>query len=236
MRPPKRPRSPDLDRLLDEDVADGTALAQVLAAARAPGCADELVGLSSAMSAFASATRQLSRSPVGHRAAPARAVTTRSLLAKTVAAIGGVTLAGGVAYAATTVGFMGVGGGADHPPALHSTGPAHTGDTDRSTESSPFGSVVPGAATPATGQTPAKTTAAAPSHAIENPPSGKAQPDRTEPSHPTQSAHPTHPPSPTHPAPSSAVTPPAAGRTSRPTHPPTPPRRAPSTRPSGPRG
>ncbi|WP_409451262.1 hypothetical protein [Jatrophihabitans sp.] len=231
MRRPNRPRSADLDRLLDEDVSDGTALAQLLAAARAPGAANELVGLSTAMSAFASANRELPRSPVSHRAAPRRALTTRSLLAKTVAAVGGVTLAGGVAYAATTVGFMGLGGGSDHPPALHSTSPGHGGDQDRSGGSSPFGSTAPGAAT-ATGATPARTHAATPSHGVGKPASSKTR--RPGPTRPTQSVHSTHA-SPTRPAPSSDVTPPAPGRTSHPTHSPTPSHRAPATRPPAPR-
>jgi hypothetical protein len=229
MRRPNRPRSADLDRLLEEDVSDGTALAQVLAAARAPGAANELVGLSTAMSAFASAYRQLPRSPVSHRAAPRRALTTRSLLAKTVAAVGGVTLAGGVAYAATTVGFMGIGGGSDHPPALHSTSPGHGGDQDRGSGSSPFGSTAPGAATDTT---PARTHAATPSHAVGNPASGKTH--RPDPTRPTQSVRSTHA-SPTRPAPSSDVTPPAPGRTRHPTHSPTPSHRVPSTHPPAPR-
>jgi hypothetical protein len=221
MRRPNRGRSAALDRLLDGDVADGTALAEVLAAARAPGSADELAGLSGAMSAFVTATRQLPRPPVGHRAAPRRALTAGGLLAKTVAAVGGVALAGGVAYAATTAGFIGIGGGSHHPPAFHTTTPGHSGEHDRNTGSSPFGSTGPGSAANPNALTTAKTTAAPSSRAVENPGS-KPEPDPTHPAHPTQSVHPTHPPSPTHPAPSSSATPPAHGRTSHPTHPPTP--------------
>lgn len=235
MRRPNRGRSTALDRLLDEDVADGTALCQVLAAARAPGTADELVGLPAAMSAFATATREVPRSPVRHRAAPPSRVTAGGLLTRTLAAVSGVALAGGVAYAATTVGFIGTGGSSNHPPASHSTSPGHSGKTGRSGGSLPYepadpGSVVTRGVVASTTVPPGQSTGhGGPDKVQPNRPGTTHPSARAHPTHAASPKHPTHPPSPTHPAPSANTTPPAHGRTSHPAHPPAPTHPAPPT-------
>src|SRR4051794_33088385 len=81
------------------------ALSHVMAALTAPGTQDELLGLDAARSAFLAAqapTAAPARATARRRPATTRTVAGRLLAAKAVAAVSGITLVGGVAYAATT--------------------------------------------------------------------------------------------------------------------------------------
>jgi hypothetical protein len=95
------------ERLLDGDVADASALSRVLAAARAPGRPEEVAGLDAARAAFMRAMPTASRPPASHRPTAPRTAVGRLLTLKAIAAVGGATLAGGAAYAASTGGLLG---------------------------------------------------------------------------------------------------------------------------------
>jgi hypothetical protein len=201
MRRPIRRTSAALEELLDKDVADGTELSRVLAAARAPGTANEVVGFQGAKSAFMVASRNLPRFPVRHRAAASRSITARGFMLKALAAVSGVTVAGGVAFAATTTGFL---GGPAKGPAHHRTAP--TGGSDAT---GGFGGSFPdepGSAkstensVAATHRRSARTVVA--THA-GGPPAGKAT-RRQTPTRPTHPASPTHAARSSHPASSSS--------------------------------
>jgi hypothetical protein len=124
MRSRIRPRSSAVERLLDADIADGTALSRVLAAARAPGRPHEVAGLDAARSAFMRAGPASSRPPARSRATATRTAAGRFLALKVISAVGGATLVGGASYAASSTGLLG--GGSDNHPARHApaSGPA----------------------------------------------------------------------------------------------------------------
>lgn len=229
MRPTPRHGPVPLERLLDEEAFDGTALSRVLAAARAPARPDELAGLESARLAF----RQQVATP-RHRVASsrgrapastgARTLAGRLLAAKAVAAVSGATLIGGVAYAASS-------GVLTNAPSLHPSAGSSAGHLAPRPVASggypygPIGTVSSRAASPAS--TPAAQphphprrhtpTSVHPSH----PPTHSVHPHPTgPPSTPRasrSSAPPTHghkPPHKPHPTPSAAAHPPRSGRPS----------------------
>lgn len=101
-----------------EDLLDGrdpgsSALGRVLDAARAPGRPDELSGLGQAQAAFLMARQpHRTRAARGSRLpATTRSAAGRLFVLKAAAAVSGVTLVGGVAYAATGAHLLG--GGSD---------------------------------------------------------------------------------------------------------------------------
>jgi hypothetical protein len=120
--------------LLDGGHGDD-ALSHVMAAATAPGTHSELLGLAVAHSAFLAeqaTTAAPARAPARHRPAATRTVAGRLLAAKAVAAVSGITLIGGVAYAATTTSLF-RSPASDHPPAQQSTQPGVTGNGQSTT-------------------------------------------------------------------------------------------------------
>jgi hypothetical protein len=220
MRRPIGRSSASLENHLDGDVGDGSALALVLAAARAPGSSAELHGLDAAMASFALVSREPSRNPASHRAKAPQAVSVGRFALKAIGAIGGLSLAGGVAFAATTGTFTG--GSSNDSPSRHHSVPSHsvevTGTVDRVL---PF---LPGSASSAAG---AHARTSAVNHVGE--PHRAGQPTEPSSSHP---AHPSHPPSPTHPAPSSDTVPSHPGKTKHVTPPSHPAKPAPSSHPA----
>jgi hypothetical protein len=105
MRHSARTPADPYELLLDGDLGHD-ALSRVLAAVTASGTQDELGGLSTARSAFVAAYTPMAAparaASARHRPAATRTVAGRLLAAKVVAAVSGITLVGGVAYAATT--------------------------------------------------------------------------------------------------------------------------------------
>jgi hypothetical protein len=106
MRRRARQESAALDLLLEGGVAEDTPLSRVLAAAMAPGTPHDLAGLDAARSAF------LATGPAAQHRPPALPAATRIaagrlLTLKAIAAVGGATLIGGVAYAASDAGLLG---------------------------------------------------------------------------------------------------------------------------------
>jgi hypothetical protein len=99
--------SAGLELLLDEDILDGTGLSRVLSAARQPTQAEELAGLSSARAAFVATFNppHTVRTHAGRRAG-SRSVAGRLIALKAAAAVTGVTLVGGVAFAATQTNLL----------------------------------------------------------------------------------------------------------------------------------
>jgi hypothetical protein len=229
MRRAIRRSSASLEQLLEKDIADGTTLCRVLSAARAPGTTHEVAGLEAAMSAFAAATRETPRSPASHRAVATRTVTARRFALKALAAVSGVTLAGGVAYAATTAGFAG--GSPNDVPPRHSTGPGQgTHSTNSFGGSLPLG---PGSVGSPAGAHPRSTLTATvavthPNGRPEVTPPNRPESTRVHPTHPTSSPH----PSPTPSSPASHTAPSDPGRSSHPGRPSHPPKPTPHALPS----
>ncbi len=203
MKHPDRRRADPFENLLEGRVADGSPLATVLSAARAPGTAAEIAGLDAALSAFyrlGPATR-----PFALVHAPPNPPH-RWLALKVAATASALSLAGGVAYAATGADFLT--GGSPRPPGTHSTRPdprpawaplaAVPSGSDESQGVRP--SHHPRSGRPALPAGPAKTAAATHS---------------AHPTHPTHPTHPAHPSHPTHPAKPST----RSGHPSHPTHP-----------------
>jgi hypothetical protein len=118
------------DDLLDGCSSDGSALAELLSAARAPGAPDEMLGLPSTRAAFLDARRP-------RRTAIRLPAAGRLAALKVLAAVSGATMIGGVAYAATEANFLGgTGGNHQKPPAASSpAGPHH----DQSRSAGPQG-------------------------------------------------------------------------------------------------
>jgi hypothetical protein len=170
MRRRAHPSSADLERLLDGQPANGTALSRVLGAARAPGSPDELVGLDAARAAYVAARSPSpagTRSPVATLPAVTRTTAGRLLALKALAALSGASLIGGAAYAATSSGLLG-GTTHHHPPAPQqsSSSPGH-GSTSAGTsglQQSSHGTS-PTDGRKSTGEQPGHTRATTPSHA-----------------------------------------------------------------------
>lgn len=101
-----------LDALLDGARDDGTALARVLAAARAPANPRETTGLDAARTAFIGAANA-PRPARPKRHGGTRSVAGRLVALKAIAAVSGASLIGGVAYAASSTNLL------NHPSGHH---------------------------------------------------------------------------------------------------------------------
>lgn len=106
-RQPRHSSAAAFERLLDGDVADGTAVSTVLSAARAPGAPREVAGLEAARAAFVRASITPARTTLDSRAAATRTAAGRLFVLKVIAAVSGTTLVGGAAYAAADAGLLG---------------------------------------------------------------------------------------------------------------------------------
>src|SRR5437763_6068037 len=119
MRRRSRLNSASLENHLDGGRVADTPLARVLSAARAPALPDELAGLPAARTAFVQARHGAPRHPRAGLPAASRTAAGRLLAIKAVAALGGATLIGGVAYA-SNVGILG--GSSPQKPSQHTSG------------------------------------------------------------------------------------------------------------------
>jgi hypothetical protein len=111
--------------LLNGSRPDDSALSALLDAARAPGTREEMAGLPAARTAFMSVpyVRARPAASVSRLPAATRTAAGRLLALKFVAAVSGVTLVGGAAYAATGAKLLG-GGSSPHKHAVSSSAPA----------------------------------------------------------------------------------------------------------------
>jgi hypothetical protein len=112
------------EAFLDGSHADDSALSTVLEAARAPGTREDMAGLPAARNAFMSVPYLRTRpaASVSRLPAATRTAAGRLLALKFVAAVSGVTLVGGAAYAAT--GAQLLGGSSPHRHSTSSAAPA----------------------------------------------------------------------------------------------------------------
>jgi len=112
------------EELLDGSRSDDSALSALLDAARAPGTREDMAGLPAARNSFMSVPYMRSRpaASVSRLPAATRTAAGRLLALKLVAAVSGVTLVGGAAYAAT--GAQLLGGSSPHKHSTSSTAPA----------------------------------------------------------------------------------------------------------------
>lgn len=212
-------RRHSLDRLLDTDEADRTPLGRLLAAARGPGTEEEVAGLADASRAFYLAGPGTRRSPVPARRVGARASAKRWLAVRAIAGIAGVSLLGGVAYAATNTGLLD-GGTKPRPAAPNTSRATESGSPSRPSRmqirQSGTGRATTATASPASGRprsaagtvrvhphlhpsTKGGNRSAHPSHPARPDPSttrgrrhSSASP--SHPTHPTQEPHATGPP------------------------------------------
>ena len=122
------------EEFLDGSRSDDSALSALLDAARAPGTREDMAGLPAARTAFMSVpyVRTRPAASVSRLPAATRTAAGRLLALKFVAAVSGVTLVGGAAYAATGAKLL----GGSHSPPTHSTSstapavPGHRGGGD----------------------------------------------------------------------------------------------------------
>jgi hypothetical protein len=167
------------------------ALSHVLAAVTAAGTQDELLGLPAARSAFLAAqapTAAPARATTARRRpAASRTVAGRLLAAKAVAAVSGITLVGGVAYAATTTSIF-------HPAPRH--GPQAPAQQQGPSGSSGAGTTTTGGVTGPANVRPIKATVTKtvtrtvtpPGNAYGHNTNGPAQ-AKSSPHHPANPAH-----------------------------------------------
>jgi hypothetical protein len=196
----RRPRltSASLEELLDGGRVSDAALSRVVTAARAPATPDELAGLDAAQSAFHRSSQAWGRRPISSVPAATRTAAGRLLAVKAIAAVGGASLIGGAAYAATNTPLLGGQGSAPWnlgtlpPGSQSSVSTGHPSDRPSRPHPSPsdaFGSSV-AASVRANHPTSRPTTAPAPTHTSPSPTlPGKAK--TTPPARPTDNPRPT---------------------------------------------
>lgn len=167
------------EELLDDLRSDDSDLSALLEVARAPGARDEMGGLRAATSAFMSVpyVRTRPAATVSRLPAATRAAAGRLLALKFIAAVSGVTLVGGAAYAAT--GARLPGGSSPHKHSTSSSGaPSPNTGEGGGDQYLPPGQVRP---TPA-GPVPAVNTRGADGNnsaaRSEHPPANPANPPR----------------------------------------------------------
>lgn len=177
------------DRLLDATESDGTPLAELLAAARAPARPGQLTGMATARAAFERAHMgpARGRAPVsvptlGRRAAG------RVLAVKVIALIGGASVVGGAAYAAADIGLL-----PGSKPSHHAPAPSHPSEPGL-TRGPVRGGPIPGATSVVAPATRRHHTSANPATPQNSSSPTAAHPSAPSSPHPT---HPTHPPHPT---------------------------------------
>lgn len=113
------------EELLDGARSDDSGLSALLDAARAPGTREDMAGLQSTRNAFMSVpyVRTRPAASVSRLPAATRIAAGRLLALKLVAAVSGVTLVGGAAYAATGAQILG-GGSSPHRHSTSTSTPA----------------------------------------------------------------------------------------------------------------
>jgi hypothetical protein len=212
------------EELLHGARADDSALSALLDAARAPGTRDEMAGLPAARNAFLAAPYLHTRPAASVRRLPAttRTAAGRLLALKLVAAVSGVTLVGGAAYAATGAKLLG--GGSSH----HRTSASSTANQPGSRHHHGAGQLKPVGLPAPTPAGPVPTSAAthgkpggvsSSAHEAHSPTEARGQSNAPGP-HTSHPVKPTHPATPTHPSsPSHTPTP---SHTPKPHHSPTP--------------
>lgn len=208
------------EELLDGSRSDDSALSGLLDAARAPAAREEMSGLPTARNAFMSVpyVRTRPAASVSKLPATSRSAAGRLLALKLVAAVSGVTLVGGAAYAATGADLL---GGSQHqqsPSSPASSAPHHRGGfqvAPGQAGPTPAGPQ-PGQATHGDGSANSKSSIARSEHPPANPsnPRGRSSTAGPPTSHspqprPTPSPHNTNP----HPTDSARATPTPGPRT-----------------------
>ena len=190
------------EELLDGARSDDSALSGLLDAARAPAAREEMSGLATARNAFMSVpyVRTRPAASVSKLPAATRTAAGRLLALKLVAAISGVTLVGGAAYAATGADLLGGSSPHRHSPSSPApTAPHHRGGfqvAPGQVGPTPAGPLPqPGQATHGDGRTNGKSSAARSEHPPANPanPPGRSNTSGPPESH---SPQPRHTPSP----------------------------------------
>ena len=204
------------EELLDGARSDDSALSGLLDAARAPAAREEMSGLATARNAFMSVpyVRTRPAASVSKLPAATRTAAGRLLALKLVAAISGVTLVGGAAYAATGADLLGGGPQQHSPSSPASSAPHHRGGfqvAPGQAGPTPAGPLPkPGQATHGDGSTNSKSSIARSEHPPANPsnPPGRNNTSGPPDSH---SPQPRHTPSPhntnPHPTDSARATP-----------------------------